>query len=261
MEKKDSNLAIESNAFGAFLLDVGISLIEAGASTSRIKLAMSRLADAYDYVPHITIGSKMVFLVLNEKDGDMVYNGARSSSVHGIDFNLISTIDKLSWMVAEKRLSLQELREELNKYRALGHYPRIIILCFVSLAGAAFCYTFGGSYIEMIITFGATFCGLFIKQQLSKSNVNPYICTYVAATIASLFTGVFHITGLTISPVNAFSTCVLFLIPGVPLINSFNDLIDGNTTNGIVKGVNALIHVFAIALGLLTTIIVLNLKG
>jgi uncharacterized membrane protein YjjP (DUF1212 family) len=113
----------------------------------------------------------------------------------------------------------------------------------------------------MIITFGATFCGLFGKQQLAKSNVNPYFCTYVAAAIASLVTAFFHITGLITFPVNAFSTCVLFLVPGVLLINSFTDLMDGNTINGVVRGVNALIHVLAIALGLLTTIVCLNLRG
>jgi uncharacterized membrane protein YjjP (DUF1212 family) len=59
--------------------------------------------------------------------------------------------------------------------------------------------------------------------------------------------------------VHAFATSVLFLIPGVPLINSFSDLIDGNIMNGIVRGVNGLIIAFAIALGLLTAMQVYQL--
>lgn len=261
MEGKDSTVINESNAIGVLVLDVGISLLQAGASSSRIKTVMSRLAEVYHYVPHIIIGNKTVSVVLDDEDGNTKFNGTRGTPVHGIDFSVISGINRLGRMAEEKRLPVHELRKELDKYRALKNYPRMIILSFVSLAGAAFCYNFGGSYIEMIIAFGATFCGLFIKQQLTKSKFNPYICTYAAATVASLFIGFFHVMGLINSPINAFSTCVLFLIPGVPLINAFVDLIDGNTANGIIRGVNALIHVLAIALGLLTTIAILNLNG
>jgi len=261
MEGIHSKVVNESNAFGALLLDIGISLLQAGANNGRIMIAMSELAVVYHYVPQIIIGSRSVSLVLNDKDGNTQFNDVRSTSIHSINFTVISEMSKLGWMAVEKGWSTQELKKEFIKCQALGHYPRLIILCFVSLAGAAFCYTFGGGYIEMAITFGATFCGLFVKQQFTKLNLNPYICTYIAATVASFFIGLFHISGLIILPINAFSTCVLFLIPGVLLINSFTNLIEGFTVNGIVQGVNALIHILAIALGLVTTIIILNLKG
>jgi uncharacterized membrane protein YjjP (DUF1212 family) len=251
----------ESKDLGALLLNIGVSLLQAGANCSRIRTTMNTFAAVYHYVPHITIGPNSVSLALNDKDGITLFNGIRSTSAHDINFKLISGISRLSWKVAERELPIQELKKELSEIQTSGRYPRIIILCFVSLAGAAFCYTFGGSWIEMIITFGATFCGLFVKQQLAKHKFNPYINTYVAATVASLFTSVFHIAGLTITPINAFSTCVLFLIPGVLLINCITDLIDGNIMNGIVKGVNALMFALAIAFGISTTIILFNLNG
>jgi uncharacterized membrane protein YjjP (DUF1212 family) len=45
----------------------------------------------------------------------------------------------------------------------------------------------------------------------------------------------------------------LFLIPGVPLINTFSDLIDGNLQNALVRGLNGLTISFSIAIGLLTS--------
>lgn len=135
-----------------------------------------------------------------------------------------------------------------------------MVLLFVSLAGASFCFNFGGSFIEMIITFGATFCGLFVKQELVKRHFNTYFCTYAAATVASLIIAVLSVAGLSLPPVNAFATCVLFLVPGVLFINCFTDLIEGNTMNGIVKGVSALIYALAIAFGLLNTIIIFNMN-
>ncbi|OQP40080.1 hypothetical protein A4H97_17870 [Niastella yeongjuensis] len=251
----------ESNAFGTLLLDVGISLLQAGANNDRVRVAMSELAAVYQYVPHIIVASGSVSLVLDDKEGNTLFNDIRSTSISGINFTVISGISRLSWVAAEKGWTILELKNEFIKCQAAGHYSRLIILFFMSIAGAATCYTFGGGYIEMAITFSATFIGLFVKQQLTKSNPNPFICTYIAAAVASLFTGFFNFAGLAVTPVNAFSTSVLFLIPGVLLINSFADLIEGSTVSGIVRGVNALIHILAIALGLLTTIVILNLKG
>jgi uncharacterized membrane protein YjjP (DUF1212 family) len=255
------NTISEPKQLGALLLDIGISLLNSGASCSRIRIAMTRVASVYDYVPHVSIGPKSVSLTLNNKNGITIFTGTRSTPAQGVNFKIISGIGKLTWTIFERKLSIQELRDELNRLQVPSHYPRIIILFFVALAGAAFCYTFGGNAIEMLITFGATFCGLFVKQQLTKYSVNQYMCTYVAALVASLFAGAFHVAGLSLNPVSAFSTCVLFLIPGVPLINCFTDLIDGNILNGVVRGVNALMTALAIAFGLSTTIIIYNLNG
>lgn len=248
----------EAKQLGALLLDIGISLLNSGASCSRIRITMTRFASIYRYVPHISVGPKSVSLTLNDKNGITVFNGIRSTAAQGVDFKIISAVGRLSWATAKEKLSVQELKRKFCTLAVSIHYPRIIILCFVSVAGAAFCYTFGGTRIEMLITFGATFCGLFVKQQLIRNSFNPYICTYVAAVVASLFTATFRMAGLAITLENAFSTCVLFLIPGVPLINSFTDLIDGNILNGIVRGVNALLHALAIAFGLVTTMLLYN---
>ncbi|MEI6185441.1 MAG: threonine/serine exporter family protein, partial [Bacteroidota bacterium] len=136
----------------------------------------------------------------------------------------------------------------------------IIILVFVSLAGAAFCFTFGGTLPELAITFGATFSGLFVRQEAIKKKFNPYICVYGGALVATLFAGAFIKAGLPIDLEHAFATSVLFLIPGVPLINCFTDLIDGNILNGVVRGINALMVSMALALGLLTSMLIYNLK-
>jgi uncharacterized membrane protein YjjP (DUF1212 family) len=260
-EEENLNVSNESSVLGTLLLDIGISLLQAGANTGRTRATISDLAALYKYVPSISMGPRSISLALSDRNGNTLFHGIRSASLSATDFSVISEMIGLSFKASENGWSPQELKREFTKCRVSRQYPRLVILCFVGLAGAAFCYTFGGSLVETAITFGATFTGLLVKQQLTKLSFNPYICTYIAAMSASLFTGLFHITGLINSPANAFSTCVLFLIPGVPLINSFTDLMEGSTLNGIVKGVTASIHIFAIALALLTTIVILNLKG
>lgn len=248
----------EAKDLGSLLLDLGVSLLSSGASCSRIRITMRRLANTYHYDAHISIAPKSISLTLKDADENTLFNGMHSILAQGVNFKTISGISRLSWEAVENDLSISQVREKLNALLALPHYPRLIILLLVSLAGAGFCFSFGGKYPEMFIAFGATFCGLFIRQEAIKRKFNPYICVFFGSLTASLFAGAFIKAGLNINLEHAFATSVLFLIPGVPLINSFTDLIDGNILNGIVRGVHALIFSMAIAFGLLVTMAIYN---
>jgi uncharacterized membrane protein YjjP (DUF1212 family) len=250
----------EAKELGTLLLDVGVNLLSSGASCSRIRITMKRLASNFEYSTHISIAPKSVSLALNDGNNEPLFSGMRSTPAQGVNFKVLSGISRLSWEAIEKELSIQQVREELNRLLTLPHYPRIVILICVGLAGSGFCFNFGGRLPEMIITFGATVCGLFVRQEAIKQKFNPYICVFIASLVASMFTGAFVVAGLDINFEHAFATSVLFLIPGVPLINCFTDLIDGNILNGIVRGTNALMFALAIALGLLTAMLVYNLK-
>jgi uncharacterized membrane protein YjjP (DUF1212 family) len=257
MNQQENNDAKE---LGSLLLDVGVNLLGSGASCSRIRITMRRLATLYNYIAHISVAPKSVSLTLNDEEDNAIFNGMRTINAQGVNFKTISGISRLSWQALEENFSMQQVRDELNRLLSLPHYPRLIILLFVSLAGAGFCFTFGGKLPEMVITFGATFCGLFIRQEAVKKKFNPYICVFMGSLVASLFAGAFVKAGLDINFEHAFATSVLFLIPGVPLINCFTDLIDGNILNGLIRGINALMFALAIALGLLAAMLIYNLK-
>ncbi|MGL4347738.1 MAG: threonine/serine ThrE exporter family protein [Chitinophagaceae bacterium] len=250
----------EANELGALLLDVGTALLNSGASCARILVTINRIATTYNYAVHTSITPKTISLSLhNEDDTIVLFNGLRSIIAQGVNFMTIASISQLSWKAIEQNLTIQEVKEKLQKILLTPHYPRYIVLFFVSLAGSSFCYTFNGNIQAMIITFCATFVGLFVRQEAAKHKFNPYICVFLGAFAASLFSGAFIDTGKNIYEEHAFATSVLFLIPGVPLINCITDLIDGNILNGIVRGVNALMFAFAIALGLLSAILIYNL--
>jgi uncharacterized membrane protein YjjP (DUF1212 family) len=250
----------EAKDVGLILLDIGIALLNSGASISRIRINMNRIAHAFHYEADINIQHKSISLTLNNQADIPQFNGLRSSASQIINFRLISGISRMSWRVVEQNLSIKEIKAELNRLTALPQYPRLVILSLVSLAGSAFCFSVGGNTIELVITFVATFFGLFIKQEAVKKNFNPYFCVFFGSLAASLVSGAFIKLGIVLNAEHALATSVLFLIPGIPLINSFTDLIDGNIQNGLVRGVNGLLIVFAIALGLLVAMNIYNIK-
>ncbi len=254
------NATIDVRVFGSLLLDIGIALLRAGASGRRIKDTVTRIAAAYRCSLHLDLGPKYISISLDQSSHP-VFNGTRSTSSYGVNFKVISAINRLGESVSKQQWSLNDIRKELDRIVHLPHYPGIIILFTVSIAGAAFCHTFGGEPAEVGVTFGATFGGLFVKQELLKKSTNPYLCTFISASVAALFTGLFYITSTGIHLEHAYATCALFLIPGVPLLNSIIDLIDGNILYGLERGVNAMMHAFAIALGLSIALLIYNVHG
>jgi uncharacterized membrane protein YjjP (DUF1212 family) len=158
----------------------------------------------------------------------------------------------MSWSVVEEAWTINAIANEVKRLEQLPHFNRLLVLTLVGLAGAGFCAIADGTPIDILFTFMASFVGLFVRQEAVKANFNPFLAVYFAAFTAAIIAGLATKLGIGSAENHAVVTSVLFLIPGVPLINSFSDIIDGNIQNGIIRGFTGLIISFTIALGVLT---------
>ncbi|MCU4164217.1 threonine/serine ThrE exporter family protein [Carboxylicivirga caseinilyticus] len=242
--------------FGSILLEIGSLLMSYGANSMRIRVTLNRIAKAFGYNLELLITHRALMLHIDDKDDQHSFNQLKRTSPHGVNFRLVSGISNMSWRIVSEKWSLDEIEKEIERLKSLPHYPRIIILLLVSLADLSFCRLFGGGMIEMSIAFGATFVGLFVRQEAVKKTFNPYICIFFASLASSLISGLAVKFNLGDHPEYAFATSVLYLIPGVPLVNSFSDIIDGNIMNGIVRGMHGMVIVLSIALGLALSLLI-----
>ena len=108
----------------------------------------------------------------------------------------------------------------------------------------------------MTIVFSATITGMFLKQQMQRKHFNHYIIFIVCAFIASLCASTAYLFDTT-SEI-ALATSVLYLVPGVPLINGVIDIVEGYTLTGFARLVNALMLVLCIAIGLSLTLVLVK---
>jgi uncharacterized membrane protein YjjP (DUF1212 family) len=244
---------------GLMLLDIGALLMSSGASTARVRNTINRISETFGYQADMFITHRALMLTVHDEENLNYFSSVKRISPHGINFKLVSGISRMSWRIVEEKWDVRQIRADLDRLIMLPHYPRWLVILMIGISGASFCRLFGGEAIEMLVTFISTTIGLFVRQETVKKNFNPYLCVYFAAVTASLISGLSIKLGIGKSPELAFTTSVLFLIPGVPLINMFSDMIDGNLMNGLVRGLNGLIIAFAIALGLLSTMIIYNL--
>jgi uncharacterized membrane protein YjjP (DUF1212 family) len=241
------------------LLEIGALLMGAGANSGRIRITINRIAHSMGYHVELLVSHRALMISVDDEYGDHFSSKLKRTPPHGVNFKILSGISRMSWRVQDESWDIDQIEKELERLKALPHYSRWLILALVSLTGASFCRLFGGGWIEMTITFFSTMAGLYVRQEATKKKFNPYICIVMASLTASLLSGLFIKFGIGEHPEFAFATSVLFLVPGVPLINSFTDLIDGNIMTGIVRGTNGMIIAFSIALGLLIAMVTYNL--
>ena len=256
MEKLSLNLSKE---LSEILLEVGALLMASGANSSRIRITIMRIAKAYGFNAELMITHRALMLSVANDEYDHFQSSLKRTSPHGANFRMVSGISRMSWRIVDENWNFEQIWAEISRLKSLPHYPRFVTLSTVALAGASFCRLFGGGMFELLVAFIATFIGLFVRQEASKRNFNGYLCIFFASLTSCLISGASVKLNLGTEPEYAFATSVLYLIPGIPLINSLSDLLDGNIMNGIVRGTNGLIIAFAIAFGMLCSILIYNI--
>jgi uncharacterized membrane protein YjjP (DUF1212 family) len=245
----------DHHELGDMLLEIGALLMVSGANTERIKITIDRIASAFDCVSDLMITNHALMLTLTYPDNHQAFTSVKWMPGMHLNFNLISDISTMSWQIVLEKWSLERINQELKQLNRKPLYPRYVVLLLVALAGASFCRLFGGNLTEVLAAFVASFCGLYVRQEAIKLKFNFYVSIFFAAATAALVAGAYFYFHPNEVYSHAFSTSVLFLIPGVPMIHAISDLMDGHTLNGIVRGVNVMIMAFAIALGLTVALV------
>lgn len=169
-----------------------------------------------------------------------------------VNMTTVSCIVRLTRRVQNGEHTLEETRAELERIVSIGHYyPRWQIVICIGLACASFCHMFGGQWSDMAIAFVAASAAMFNRQELARRHVNLYLNVMTTAFIATLITSLASRWGLGEQPQHARAAAVLLLIPGVPFLNSIQDIIKGYTVTGISRWTVGTLITFSIALGMI----------
>lgn len=255
MERKES-----IHEMSDFLLDYAISLMGAGSHTARIVRNVVRIAEAGGYEAHLTIFQKNISMMIKEKSTGETLTGIRRIKPMALNFNIISELSALSWEAYDQPISLSVIRSKYDEIMSIPRLSRWVVLFLVACANASFCKLFGGDWIAMLLVFIGTLVAFFARQEMMKYHFNHFIVFISAAFISSIITAAGVIWNLGDTPQIALATSVLFLIPGVPLINSIMDILEGFVLAGMSRLINATILIICISIGLFFTMSILGIN-
>ena len=225
-----------------FIGEYATYLLGSGVHTSRVVRNARRIGASQSVDVRLTTFQRTSILTVREEGNPQVVTQ-------------VVEIPHLPISVA-RRLPLDVIREKFRKLTAKPRMDPMFVLMVVGLANASFCKLFNGDWVAVGIVFTSTLAGFSARQQLTKAGVNHFIIFILSAFVASLCASSalrFDCTAET-----AIATSVLFLVPGVPLINGVIDIVEGHVLIGCSRLIGALLLILCIAVGLSVTLLMVK---
>ncbi|HCO66690.1 MAG TPA: threonine/serine exporter [Dysgonomonas sp.] len=253
---------ISSKRFADLVLDIGTFLLASGAHCGRVSTNIRRLAETWGFNIHFQPTFKGLLVSvqnLNDKsDSITLFREAPSHSVH---LQVLTEVSHLTWKVYEEKLSIEDTERAFGKIKSMPHYNCWMVSLAVGLSCAGLCLFSLGDYLNAIIAFMGAFIGSVFRYRIAQMNFNPMIPITLAAFATTLITGLGTIYNIGAYPEAAMATAVLYLIPGVPLINTVIDWIEGYLSSAVNRAMFAGLILLSIAVGMTLCITMLGIDN
>ena len=258
MKSVDNNVILRETA--TFLADYASLLSGCGATSIRIEKNTGRMARSFGLSLDIIIMPAHVSVSVWETDRTDAVVAQRKTENCGISFNLNARLSRLSWEVADNHLDLSIAAERFERIRETKPTGKLEVLVLTSFANAAFCRLFGGDWIAMLIVFVSTIAGYRLKQIMLEEKRDIRFTFLCASFFSASLSASGHIFNIGTTPEIALGTSVLYLIPGVPYINSVSDIIYRHYLCAFGRFLDAIVLTVCLSVGLCAGMFILGLK-
>lgn len=239
------------------LLKVGQLLMENAADTNRIVRTMRRVG-VYMGIPedrlHIHIMFTTLMVNISDKKGDKSITKFQKCYKHGIDMTVISAMSKLSWRILEEKYTLDKIETSLD-FIALRQrfYKRPLVIVGAGVACGGFNLLFGCDWPAFLYTALCAMAGFMVRTECNKLNFNSYASIAISAFAATMLAYLAHFLP-TATPWHPVIACTLFIVPGIPLINAVDDMLDDFIVAGMTRAMNSLLMVCSMTFGIVFAI-------
>lgn len=251
------------------LVRTGCLLMASNADCPRIMRNMER-CEAYLGLPsefiHIYLNYNII--MVNLSDETHSFSKYQRVDSHCVEFTVISKVSKMLWTAIREDWSLDRYEQELEalKHVKKQYSPWMIAVC-AGLACGGFCVQFGCDWPAFFYASLPAALGFRLKMYLGRLHWNGYVniavCAFVATLLAWLTTFISLNPTLAATlpaflhsdtPYHPFMACMLFIVPGVPLINFVTDMVSDYVQVGLTRAVTTLMIILAMSFGIVLAI-------
>jgi uncharacterized membrane protein YjjB (DUF3815 family) len=166
----------------------------------------------------------------------------------------MAAVAAVNSLVAKVEGGLMGLMEVRTKLEEIEHQPAIygrwIVVAGLSLTAASLSRLFGGDWPTFFVVLAAGAVGTWLRQEMGRRGLNLFLIAFVAAFVSGVIAGAAVLLRLSDMPAPCLVAPGMIIVPGVPLVNSIQDMIKNHMDTGISRlGLGVLITL-AIAFGL-----------
>lgn len=250
----------ELNVTAAFLADYAALLSGCGATCIRIERNTRRMAETFGTGFDIVIMANHLTVTVWKENPSDARIAVRRTADCGTSFSLNARLSRLSWEVADNRLDTTAAIERFEAIRLTKPTGKREVLLLTSAANASFCRLFGGDWAAMLIVFLTTLAGCRIKQIMLEDHRDIRLTFFCASLFSASLSAGGQIFGIGATPGIALATSVLYLIPGVPYVNSVSDMLYRHYLCGFGRFMDAAVLTVCLSAGLCAGMLIVGLK-
>ncbi len=242
------------------LLQTGKMLMENGADTNRVVRDMNRLAVYMGFQENqlrLHILNSVILVDLKAETG----TNFCQCEVRGVNMDVIAKVSRLIWRAAEEHYCLEDYKAALEAIEATPKKYSPLTTCYATaLACAALSILFGGDLPAAVSTAICAVIGIRARGVLTGYGVNPYACVGLSSFAATFFAWLAQSYVVSATPWIPMVACGLVFIPGVPLINAVDDLVNNYIASGMTRAMNALLIIGGMTFGVVLAMKVGNVS-
>lgn len=238
------------------ILRTGQLLLENGADTDRAMRDMKSLSAAFS-LPAAALSLHVVYttILITVSDNTRAYTSFIKCRKHDANMDIIIAVSRLSRKTAKIPLPLEAYEAALDRIERLPRrYPPFFSALGTALACAALSVLFGGDLGAALCTALSAAVGFFVRDRLNHFDVNPYAGIAAAAFAATFTSWLLMALPLSATPYLPMIAASLCFVPGIPLINAVDDLVNSHIVAGITRTVHTVLIIGAMTFGIVLTI-------
>lgn len=240
------------------ILNIGESLMRAGADVNHVERLIERLGIAYG-AKHMNVFviTESIIVTMTISDG-REYTQTRRVGPTEINFYKLECLNKLCRSVHHMPLPPDEL---LARFREIDGEARTTSWIYVGalFVVAGYSAFFGGTIPEIIVSslFSLVLC--FLVEKLSKKTPNLIGFNFLASFIMGVLIGIMTKVFPSLTVDTMISGVIMVIIPGLAITNSIRDMLSGDTLAGLLRFAESFLWTVAMVFGFTIALMLLGL--
>lgn len=227
----------------------GKIILQNGAETYRVEETMVKICTAFDITDADSFVTPTgIMLSITCKNGEIA-SAVKRVQNRTVNLEKISKINNLSRTIQKKRLSIDDVENELKAIENSKSYSNCTMIFFAGIAAAFFTPIFGGNLTESFVALITGFLIKYVSIVFSRINLNDFFINIIGGSIAALVTLIFYKFGVIHTVDKSIIGSIMLLVPGLAITNAVRDTIAGDLVSGVTRGLEAFLTAVGIAVG------------
>ncbi|MCL4103177.1 threonine/serine exporter ThrE family protein [Fibrobacter sp. HC4] len=242
------------------IAEFAATLAACGATSMQVLSSVAYLSTHFGIHAEVTGLPQHILLCAVDDKRQKTYTINQKIKENPLDFDRIIMLNHLAKETVAENYSPEIFYEKFQKILAVKRLHPNLVLVLASLANASFCRLFNGDFISMAIVATATACGFYLRRTLcSRFKLDFRMGTILAAVVSTVIGTSGYVFQIGETPNVALATSILYLVPGIPYINSLSNLLNGMFLGCISQFFKGAILTICLSLGFCIGLVLTNL--